>query len=113
MQIVIIGLGSIGKTILRSLSNEGHTVTIIDENKSVIENLIEKYDVISACPDEQINLPTNVFSVNPTTVIADKRNVITNSLLKAHGKQVVELDYSESSKIGGSFRCSTCPLRRD
>ncbi|MBQ2661685.1 MAG: Trk system potassium transporter TrkA [Clostridia bacterium] len=58
MQIVIIGLGSIGKTILRSLSNEGHTVTIIDENKSVIENLIEKYDVFGvvgngACMDIQ------------------------------------------------------------
>lgn len=58
MQIVIIGLGSIGKTILRSLSNEGHTVTIIDENKSAIENLIEKYDVFGvvgngACMDIQ------------------------------------------------------------
>lgn len=78
-----------------------------------LQKLTEKYNVIFACPDEQINLPTNVFSVNPTTVVADKRNVVTNSLLKAHGKQVIELDYSESSKIGGSFRCSTCPLRRE
>lgn len=45
MKIVIIGLGAIGKTILNSLSDEDHTITIIDEDKSKIEDLIEKYDV--------------------------------------------------------------------
>ena len=45
MKIVIIGLGTIGRTILRNLSKEGHTVTIIDEDKHKIETLIEKYDV--------------------------------------------------------------------
>lgn len=46
MKIVIIGLGTIGKTILKSLSGEGHTVTIIDEDKRKIEELIEKYDAL-------------------------------------------------------------------
>lgn len=46
MRIVIIGLGSIGKTILKSLSGERHTITIIDEDKVRIEKLIEKYDVL-------------------------------------------------------------------
>lgn len=45
MKIVIIGLGTIGRTILKNLSGEGHTITIIDENKDKIESLIEKYDV--------------------------------------------------------------------
>ena len=45
MKIVIIGLGTIGRTILKNLSSEGHTVTIIDDDKVKIENLIEKYDV--------------------------------------------------------------------
>ena len=44
MKIIIIGLGSIGETILKSLSGEGHTITIIDEDKRLIERLIEKYD---------------------------------------------------------------------
>ena len=30
MKIVIIGLGTIGRTVLRTLSGEGHTITIID-----------------------------------------------------------------------------------
>ena len=46
MKIVIIGLGTIGKTILKNLSGEEHTITIIDEDKNRIENLIEKYDVM-------------------------------------------------------------------
>ena len=46
MKIVIIGLGTIGKTILKNLSGEEHTVTIIDEDKKRIENLIEKVDTI-------------------------------------------------------------------
>ncbi|MBE6639469.1 MAG: Trk system potassium transporter TrkA [Ruminococcaceae bacterium] len=45
MKIIIIGLGTTGRTILKSLSSEGHTITIIDENKDKIEHLIEKYDV--------------------------------------------------------------------
>ena len=45
MRIVIIGLGSIGRTVLKSLSGEGHTVTVIDEDRQKIENLIERYDV--------------------------------------------------------------------
>ena len=58
MKIVIIGLGTIGRTILKSLSGEGHTITIIDEDKDLIEKLIEKYDVSGvvgngACMDIQ------------------------------------------------------------
>lgn len=58
MRIVIIGLGTIGKTILKSLSGEGHTITIIDEDKEKIESLIEKFDVFGvvgngACLDIQ------------------------------------------------------------
>ena len=45
MKIVIIGLGTIGKNILKSLSGKEHTITIIDEDKDKIERLIEKYDI--------------------------------------------------------------------
>jgi trk system potassium uptake protein TrkA len=45
MKIVIIGLGTIGSTILHTLSDEENTITVIDEDKDKIEKLIEKYDV--------------------------------------------------------------------
>ena len=58
MRIVIIGLGTIGTTILKNLSQEAHNITIIDEDKEKIESLIEKYDVSGvvgngACMDIQ------------------------------------------------------------
>ena len=58
MKITIIGLGTIGRTVLNALSGEGHTITIIDENKDKIEDLIERYDVFGvvgngACMDIQ------------------------------------------------------------
>ena len=58
MNIVIIGLGTIGDTVLRNLTEEGHAITIIDEDKDIIESLIEKYDVFGvvgngACMDIQ------------------------------------------------------------
>ncbi|MBQ7915397.1 MAG: Trk system potassium transporter TrkA [Firmicutes bacterium] len=46
MNIVIIGLGTIGKTILKNLAGEGHTITLIDDDKKIIEDLIERYDVL-------------------------------------------------------------------
>ena len=58
MKIVIIGLGTIGKTVLKSLAEMGHSITIIDENSDKVESLIEKYDVYGvvgngACIDIQ------------------------------------------------------------
>lgn len=75
MKIVIIGLGSIGRTILKSLSGEGHTITIIDEDKNLIENLIERYDVFGvvgngACMDIQREANTE----NADLMIALTRN---------------------------------------
>ncbi len=45
MKIVIIGLGTIGITILKNLAQDGHAITIIDDDKDKVESLIEKYDV--------------------------------------------------------------------
>ena len=58
MKIVIIGLGTIGKTVLKSLSGMEHTITIIDDDKDKVQGLIEKYDVFGvvgngACIDIQ------------------------------------------------------------
>ncbi len=58
MKIVIIGLGTIGRTILKNLSREDHTITVIDEDRSLVESLIEQYDISGivgngACMDIQ------------------------------------------------------------
>lgn len=78
-----------------------------------LEIIRSSFKTIETYADEQINLPTNVFSIDENTVIADPRNKKTNKRIQAAGKEVVEIDFSEISKIGGSFRCSTCPINRD
>lgn len=73
----------------------------------------KNFNVIFTDYNEQINLPTNVFSINPKLVVVDPRNKCTNNNIYRSGLDIVEVDFSEISKIGGSFRCSTCPLVRE
>lgn len=46
MRIVVIGCGTIGKTIIEHVSKEGHNLVIVDNDHEVVEDLIEKYDVM-------------------------------------------------------------------
>lgn len=46
MNIIIVGCGKIGTTLVESLVNEGHDVVAIDNNPSVIADITNTYDVI-------------------------------------------------------------------
>lgn len=78
-----------------------------------LECLRKRYAVIEVTSEEQFNLATNVFSVDPETVIVDERNSRVNELLLSRGYRIIPLVFDEIGKIGGSFRCGTCPMRRD
>ncbi len=45
MQIVIIGNGSVGDSLISFICREGHNVTVIDENPDLITAVVNKYDV--------------------------------------------------------------------
>lgn len=45
MQIVIIGNGTVGDTLISSVCEEGHNVTVIDENPALVDEVVNKYDV--------------------------------------------------------------------
>ncbi|MCR5042298.1 MAG: Trk system potassium transporter TrkA [Clostridia bacterium] len=47
MNIIITGNGKVGKTLTRQLSGEGHNITVIDKDSSVLESSIENYDVLT------------------------------------------------------------------
>lgn len=49
MNIVIIGVGKLGRGLAKSLSGEEHNVTVIDFNPVKVEKLVEKYDVQGIC----------------------------------------------------------------
>ena len=46
MNIVLIGCGTIGKTVIEHASKEKHNITIVDSEKRKVEELIERYDVM-------------------------------------------------------------------
>ena len=49
MNIIVIGCGKIGATILANLVEEGHNVVAVDNNPDVITELTNIYDVMGAC----------------------------------------------------------------
>ncbi len=49
MNIVIIGAGKVGKTLTEHLSNENHDIIIIDKNPTVINDIVNQYDVRGFC----------------------------------------------------------------
>ena len=90
MKITIIGLGTIGKTILKNLSRKGHNITIIDEDKDKIESLIEKYDVSGivgngACVDIQKEAGVNDADLAIVLTNSDELNVFACLVAKKIG----------------------------
>ena len=49
MDIIIAGTGKVGLTLARQLAAEGHDITLVDTNPSVLEDSTELLDVMSVC----------------------------------------------------------------
>ena len=49
MKIIVVGCGKIGKTIVKNLIDEGHDITVMDNNPNVISEITNIYDVLSLC----------------------------------------------------------------
>lgn len=49
MNIVIVGDGKVGATLVEHLSNEGHDIVVIDRNPKVIEQMVNSFDVMGVC----------------------------------------------------------------
>lgn len=47
LQIIIVGAGKVGLTLVEQLSSEGHNITIIDQNPARIAEISELYDVMT------------------------------------------------------------------
>ncbi len=110
MKIVIIGLGTVGKTVLKTLSSEDHTVTVIDEDKDKVDAIISKYDVFGivgngACRDIQREAKmrdadlaialTNSDELNVFACLVAKRAGVKNTIARvrnpSYRKQIMEM----------------------
>ena len=46
MEIILVGCGKVGAALARQLSEEGHSVTLVDTNADKLNKLVETYDVM-------------------------------------------------------------------
>ena len=46
MQIIVVGCGKVGRSIISQLTQEDNNVTVIDINPTIIRNISTNYDVM-------------------------------------------------------------------
>ena len=46
LNIIIVGCGKVGSTLIEQLSKEGHDITIIDKNAQKVQEIANLYDIM-------------------------------------------------------------------
>lgn len=82
-------------------------------SKTDFEYLTKIYKIIEVEDQEASELGTNVFTVDPDTIIVAKQHQRIIDILKDLKFNVEIVDYSEPINLSGSFRCTTMPLNRE
>jgi len=78
MDIIVIGGGRIGGTLVSSLVSEGHDVTILDTDPYVISEITNIYDVMGVCgngADSDILAEANVQDADIVAAVTDSDEV--------------------------------------
>ncbi len=81
--------------------------------ESTVKMLSSKYELIEVSSKEQFTMGTNVLSIGNKKVFSLPQNVGVNDAIRAHDFEVIEIDFSEIIKSGGSFRCCSMPIVRE
>lgn len=79
----------------------------------VVVRLASMYHLIEVSEEEQFTMGTNVLSIGQNRVLSLPTNRDVNDQMRKHGYEVLEVDFSEIIKSGGSFRCCSMPILRD
>ncbi len=108
MKIIIAGGGKVGATLVAELTYEGHDITLIDEPASVMEEIMEQYDIIGVCGNAASMATLEQAGVTEANLLiavtdADEVNLLTCLTAHAMNPQVHTIarirnaDYREQS----------------
>ncbi|SDM70872.1 dimethylarginine dimethylaminohydrolase family protein [Sediminibacillus halophilus] len=76
------------------------------------QKLKQNYQLIEVSAAEQFSMGTNVLSIGGGKVISMPQNKDVNEKMRRAGFHVIEVEFSEIIKSGGSFRCCSLPMYR-
>lgn len=78
------------------------------------KEVTDNYTLIEVTQAEQLELATNVLSIDKHTLIARKHSACDriNQKMRDLGLEVIEVEFNGAPAAGGSFRCCSLPLVR-
>ena len=90
MQIIIVGCGNVGQTLVEQLSEEGHNITVIEEQSSVLQTVVNNYDVMGIVGNGtsfQIMKDAGIESANLMIAVtdSDEQNLLCCLIAKKAG----------------------------
>lgn len=88
MNIVIAGVGKIGKTLAKQLTSEGHNLTLIDEKSRVLEAVVEQYDAMGVtgnCASMEVLRSAGIQEMDLVIAVTNADEVNLLCCLTAHG----------------------------
>ena len=90
MNVIVVGLGKIGTTILASLVSEGHNVVAVDSNPLVVNEITNAYDVMAVCGNGADIEPLEEAGVNKAELLiavteSDEKNMLSCFMAKKLG----------------------------
>ncbi len=90
MKIVVIGNGALGDALISCICNEGHSVTVIDEDTQEVNEVVNKYDVLGVCGNgASVDVQKSADVENADVVISvtagDELNILCCMIAKQLG----------------------------
>ena len=90
MRIIVIGDGKVGNAIIENACLEGHQVIVIDKNPDIVEEIVNRYDVMGICGNgASYEILKNAEASRASLVIAvtasDETNILACSIAKKLG----------------------------
>jgi len=113
MKIIIVGGGIVGSTLTKYLSDEGHSITVIDNNQELIQDYVNRYDISGVCGNGVINTIQKEAGVESCDMFIsvtprDEENILCCLVAKMLGAKntiarVRDPEYAEQSKFMREF----------